>query len=136
MYFCFFLFVATIFSFHYLMSSRYLMIEKQRLQEAQERLRLKRQMVMRQPTPIGKMTERYWGQKYDIYTPLSYDSYFDIYSPVFENGYFTYFPQELFSLRSKYPEENFWKRRERKHRGKNPRRVLYVPRPLHESSSW
>ncbi|PVD18530.1 hypothetical protein C0Q70_21079 [Pomacea canaliculata] len=41
------------------MQIKYLMIEKQRLQEAQERLRLKRQMVMRQPTPIdGKDASR------------------------------------------------------------------------------
>ena len=108
------------------------MAEKQRLQVAQERLRAKRLALHRLPTPEGKMTSRYWGHKYDIYTPLSYDSYFDVYSPIFESSYPSYIPHEYWRV---YPEEEFWKKRGRRPHGKRGR-MLYVPRPLYQSSMW
>lgn len=112
---------------------KYLMAEKQRLQVAQEKLREKRRAMNRMPTPEGKMTQRYWGQKYDIYTPLSYDTYFDIYTPVYEHGYYTYFPDDYWYLKRKYSEDEYLRRAARKRRN---RKFLYVPRPLYESNSW
>ena len=115
--------------------SRYLMAEKQRLQVAQEQLRQKRLALHRMPTPEGKMTSRYWGHKYDLYTPLSYNSYFEVYTPVLEHGYYTYFPNEYWDIKDRYPEEEFWRKREKKPPGRR-RRMLYVPRPLYQSSIW
>ncbi|KAL8567183.1 hypothetical protein ACOMHN_046593 [Nucella lapillus] len=84
-----------------------LMAEKQRLQAAQDRLREKRLALHRLPTPEGKMTRRYWGHKYDFYTPLRYNTYSQVYAPVPENGYYTYFPQEeLWLLPERYPDED------------------------------
>ncbi|XP_046555115.1 uncharacterized protein LOC124264417 [Haliotis rubra] len=60
---------------------QYLKKERQRLQDARERLRERRNNLTYAPSPVGKETLKAWGDKYDIYTPLEYDSMFDIYSP-------------------------------------------------------
>ena len=79
------------------------MAEKQRLQDAQQLLREKRLTLLRLPTPEGKMTSLYWGHKYNIYTPMTFNPYAKIYCPMLENGYYTYNPDIHSTLTKSMP---------------------------------
>ncbi|CAG5122823.1 unnamed protein product [Candidula unifasciata] len=95
---------------------RYLTQERQHILEAYKQLQAKRDIFRSIPSPVGEATERIWGQKYSIYTPMHYDEYSNVFTPAFQDGYYTYFP-----------------RPKRKKKWFNSQ-LLFVPMPLYQSS--
>ncbi|BFZ06161.1 hypothetical protein BsWGS_09200 [Bradybaena similaris] len=94
---------------------RYLTQERQHILDAHKQLQAKRDVFHSIPSPVGEATERVWGHKYSIYTPMHYDEYSNVFTPAFQDGYYTYFPRP---------------KRKKKWFSSD---LLFVPMPLYQS---
>ena len=87
---------------------RHLAKERQRIMDARNRLKEKNETFHSLPSPIGKATQRTWGHKYSIYTPIT--RYIDLYKgsqlPKYDYGYYTLNPRR--KIEKSYPFYEFY----------------------------